>query len=213
MRVFFLDVGHRHKGEKLDPGAQHKGLSEIVLAGAYVQQAKLRLESLGYAVELVPEGHYYERHAWALKVARERYAGVRGLYLQCHINAHPNGTYALVRPDYRSKWGASAARTLATAIDAALPEVLSSRNDELYPDFVTANKNGRSTPNTSMRSWWTRGWECIDGIYASDTLCGAIIEPGFIDNAAHAALWTPEGLIRVGDALAQGCAQWAQSIA
>jgi len=44
----------------------------------------------------------------------------------------------------------------------------------------------------------------IDRMYSSETACGLCYEPGFIDTAAHAQMWTPEGLRRVGVALAEG---------
>lgn len=33
---------------------------------------------------------------------------------------------------------------------------------------------------------------------------GLVYEPGYLDYAGHAALWTKEGLIRVGESLARG---------
>lgn len=207
--VFFLDIGHRSKGSNPpDPGAQHQGRSEVTLATAYVERLATRLRARGYGVEIVPDGPYYSRHAWAIERARTVYAGRRGLYLQCHLNAG-GGRYSLVRPDHRSKWGAQAARLLATSLDLGLPEVEGSRSDELYPSAAAAEAAGRSITNSGLRSWWTRGWECIDGIYASSTLAGCIIEPGFIDGPTHGPLWTPEGLDRLAAALETGCAQWA----
>lgn len=209
--VFFLDIGHRDKGGPIpDPGASSGAFKEVPLATAYATHAAEVLRAAGHAVEMVPEGPYSSRHAWAIRRAAEAYPGMRGLYLQCHLNAG-KGRYALVRPDYRSKWGAQAARLLTTALDLGLAEVVGSRSDELYPSAKAAAAAGRSTSNKGLVSWWTRGWECLDGIYEAPTLCGAIVEAGFIDAPEHAALWQPDGLKRVGAALAAGCLQWAET--
>lgn len=50
-----------------------------------------------------------------------------------------------------------------------------------------------------------RGFGCIDGIYEGPAnITAVLLEPGFIDSAEHAGLWTAEGLQRIGRALAAG---------
>ena len=62
---------------------------------------------------------------------------------------------------------------------------------------------GRDVSGIGKRSWWTRGHNCISGIWSIPAVYGLIIEVGFIDQAAHAPLWTDEGIERCAAALAE----------
>jgi len=128
-------------------------------------------------------GDYHERHAAAVRLARAR-PNDKCLYLALHINAG-GGRYALTMYDARSVGGARAAGLIATALDAGLPEVTLGKVIGMVPT--------------------TRGWSCIDGIYAGPAnLCGVLVEPGFVDAPAHRALWTQDGLGRIAGALFAG---------
>ena len=191
MRIV-LDRGHGQKapGAPFDPGACAGGLREVDLAAGYIRVAAGEIRAAGHEVLLLDSGTYDDRHARALAWAAEA-PHKNALYVQCHVNAG-GGKYGVVEHDARSSWGRTAAACLADALDE-LPEV---PTVHVWPIDRT-----------------DRGWSCIDDIYASPTLAGLIFEPGFIDSPAHAALWTPAGLQRVGATLAEGVHRYARSIA
>lgn len=191
MRVI-LDRGHGKKAAAapFDPGVTRGALREVDLAAAYIEQARAKLAAAGHTVDLLDSGTYDERHAAAIALAA-RSPDPIALYVQCHVNAG-GGKYGLVEYDARSATGRKAALCLADALDE-LPEVPTARVLALHPD--------------------DRGWVCIDDVYASPTLCGVLYEPLFIDAAAHAALRTPDGLGRVGDALAEGVTRFVAALA
>ena len=182
-----LDRGHGQKapGAPFDPGCVSGALREVDLASAYIGHAEVRLRALGHRVEVIDSGTYDQRHARAIAWANG--AG-RALYVQCHVNAG-GGAYALVEHDARSRAGSRAADLMTAALDT-LPEVSTAKVHHLAPG--------------------ERGWVCIDDIWAAPTMCGVIYEPGFIDAPAHATLWTPDGLERIGAVLAEGVHRYAQ---
>ena len=192
--LVILDRGHGQKGRgaPFDPGTTFTApsiagggvLREVDLTSTYIGHAEVRLRQLGHRVELLDSGTYDARHAKAIELAAN---ASEALYVQCHVNAG-GGKYGVVEHDARSSWGRAAAACLADALDE-LPEVPTARVWELHAG--------------------ERGWVCIDDIYASPTMCGVVYEPGFIDSAAHSALWTPAGLERVGRALAEGVERYA----
>lgn len=190
MRVI-LDRGHGQKaaGASFDPGVTRGPLREVDLAAAYIDQCRAKLLAAGHAVDLLDRGTYDARHAAAIALAAQSSDPV-ALYVQCHVNAG-RGKYGMVEHDARSATGRKAALSLADALDE-LPEVPTARVLALHAD--------------------DRGWVCIDDIYASPTLCGVLYEPFFIDSAAHGPLCTPDGLRRVGDALAEGVMRFAASL-
>ena len=191
MRVI-LDRGHGQKaaGAPFDPGVVRGALREVDLAAAYIDQCRAKLLAAGHTVDLLDRGTYDERHAAAIALAAQSPDPV-ALYVQCHVNAG-GGKYGLVEHDARSATGRKAALSLADALDE-LPEVPTARVLALHPD--------------------DRGWVCIDDVYASPSLCAVLYEPFFIDSATHAALRSPDGLRRVGDALAEGVKRFAASLA
>lgn len=198
MDVVILD--RQHAGKRASPndaGAAfdfdgdgvkgEQGEREIDLTLLYGEFLATELAAVG--VEVVRygwpgfTGDYHERHAAAVKLAKGR-PGDRFLYCALHVNAG-GGLYALVEYDERSTKGKAAAEKVAAALDAKLPE-------------VSAGKvNGLKATE--------RGFACIDGIYAGPSNLSAILlEPGFIDAAAHRPLWTPDGLHRLAAALCDG---------
>lgn len=185
-----LDRGHGQKGRsaRFDPGAVHDTLVEVNLTHAYIAAAKLALEAAGHVVVVLVTGTYDQRHAVAIRLAAEH---TEALYIQCHVNAG-GGEYALVEYDRRS----SAGRRAASSIARALGELAG----------VTV---GQIRPLDSD----DRGWTCIDDIWAAPTMCGVLIEPGFIDSPEHAHLWTADGLRLVGAAIADGIEAYAEQLA
>lgn len=189
MRVI-LDRGHGQKAEgaSFDPGVTHQTVKEVDLTAAYIQHAVRALQPLGHEVYVIDSGTYDARHARAIALAAEAPA-VASIYVQCHINGG-GGAYGAVEYDARSAQGRVAADFLAEALKG-LPEIPRVKVIPLHAA--------------------DRGWVCIDDIYASKTMCGALFEPFFIDSTAHAPLQTPAGLARVGQALANGIEQYAKA--
>ena len=209
----FLDCGHGIKAasDPYDPGVCFGGLQEAAVVRSYVkvavrllEEAGLRIEEAGGArhkVFLIQDGTYDERHRRVAEWARQHGGG---LYVQNHVNAG-RGKYGLVRHDYRSSKGRKLAQRLAGWL-VSLPGVTMARTDELYPNADAARKCGNkpriAKDGSEDWGWWTRGWSCIDGIYPIPGVCGVVYEPGFLDSEEHAPLWTPDGIERVGGALA-----------
>lgn len=195
--LVILDRGHGQKGRgaPFDSGATFTApsiagggvLREVDLTSTYIGHAEVRLRQLGHRVELLDSGTYDARHAKAIELAAN---ASEALYVQCHVNAG-GGKYGAVEHDARSSAGRRAAAALADALD------------ELA-----------ETPTVHVWSLdpGERGWVCIDDIWAAPTMCGLIYEPGFIDAPSHGPLWTPEGLARVGGALAEGIRRYAAGI-
>jgi N-acetylmuramoyl-L-alanine amidase len=206
--IIFIDIGHGDKGagEPHDPGATFDGRVERTQAEDYARRlGEMLAAEPGVRVVTLGTGSYDSRHRAVIAQA----GAARGIYLQCHLNAG-RGTYALIRPDARSQQGARAAALVAAALDAALPEVTSHRSDPLYPSNAAAQAAGRKTDGVG--SWWTRGFNCIDGVWSAPRVCGLVVEPGFIDAPGHVSLWTPEGRQRVAEAIAAGLLQWRATL-
>jgi|688.fasta_scaffold363157_2 hypothetical protein len=180
------------------------GEREVDLVRAYVAAAATCARSHGHRVTVLEAGTYGQRHAEAVRIAGAD-PMARCVYLACHTNAG-GGTYGLLRPDYRSNGGLAVAERLAAGL-RRLPALSRVRIDPLYPDAATAGKAGRDVSNAGQIGWWTRGWGCIDGIYAGPAnLSAVLVEPFFIDAPAHRPLMTPAGLATVGQAIVRGCA-------
>lgn len=210
-----LDI--QHTGRKSRPGdlgaaydldsdghPGEPGEREVDLVRGYVTAAYAYANDRDLHGVVLTEGEYGTRHERAIKIAHEN-PGIRWAYLACHTNAG-GGRYALIRPDYRSKGGLAAPVGISLG---ALPEIAQVRYDPLYPIAMAAKANRRDVSTADKVAWWTRGWSCIDGIYAGPSnLCGVLVEPFFGDSTAHKPLTTPEGLARVGRALVDGVIAW-----
>lgn len=197
LEFYALDPGHGDKGDRYDPGATRGDLVEAIIVRRLVPVLVQKLRAAGANVYTPPDGAYSARHA-AVKAAAGKLWGV---YLQLHLNAG-GGRYALVRPDGRSSAGRAVSSKLAAELDAAIPELVGSRGDPVYSDSGAAARDGRDVSTEALRSWWTRGHNCIAGIYAVPAVYGLIVEVGFIDQPAHDPLWTDAGIERLADALA-----------
>lgn len=194
---YAIDAGHGDKGDRYDPGATRGDLVEALIVRRLVPVLVRKLRGKGADIYTPPEGPYSSRHA-AVKAAAGK---LRGVYLQIHLNAG-GGRYALVRPDGRSTAGRAVAAGIAATLDAALPELVGSRGDPVYSDSGAAARDGRDVGTEALRSWWTRGHNCISGIWTVPGVYGLIVEVGFIDQPAHDPLWTDAGVERIAAALA-----------
>lgn len=190
------------------------GEREVDLVRVYTPAAATYVTTRGGRATVLESGTYGQRHATAVRIAQSD-PSARCLYLANHTNAG-GGRYGLLRPDARSRAGAAAAAALGAVLGRRLPELSEVRLDPLYPDAATAAKAGRKPfvrpDRTEDWGWWTRGYACIDGIFAGPAnLTAVLVEPLFIDSAAHRALTTPAGLLRVGEALGEGAIAWASA--
>lgn len=186
MRVI-LDRQHLGKPSKPnDHGAVNGELRETDLTSAYIEHARDAILEAGGTVYTITDGEYGDRHKRAVAWAKQGSGPCA--YVACHINAG-GGKYALTEHDARSAGGKSLAWSVVTET-AKMAGIVGGK--------VVALKDGE------------RGLVCIDGIYAGPAgMSGIIYEPGFIDFAGHADLWTPAGLRLVGQALAKGVMAWA----
>lgn len=156
---------------------------EAELTPQYIAAIARAVEAGGHrAVVIDPAGaglraDYSERHRQAVGMARQWSAGP-AWYLAAHLNAGGND-YGLVGHDPRSSDGRRLAGHLSEAL-AACPVV--SR-------VVTA----------SLEGGWARGLPTVSGIYAGPAhLCGALLEPLFIDSTRHQRYIAAAGLDEVG---------------
>ncbi len=191
--------GDREPGRTWDPGAVHGTLQERALTGRVCELGEPILRAAGAEV-LVHDGPGYAREHDTAVAWLDARPGP-GLYCSVHANIG-GGDYVLVRPDFRSQAGRRAAAAIGDSLED-LPEVRAFRTDELYPSASEASRAHRR-PVAGSWEWWTRGWVCISGLWEAQRAPGVLVELGFLDSRAHAALWTDEGLLRVADRLAAG---------
>lgn len=188
MNLALLHIQHHHRLD--EPGAARGPLVERALVRAYLGECRARLLSAGLMVEVYdPEISTYEAIHYLAR-QRAKAAGVPALYIAGHVNAG-GGDYGLVGCDARSARGYEAAQVVARHLRAACPEVSRVQVAPLTPGCAIS----------------PRGFDCIDGVGAPGSpscLSGLLLEPGFIDQPRHAALWTEDGLRRLGYALADG---------
>ena len=173
-----LDRQHIGKPSRpLDLGAEREGLAEAVLVRRYLATAEDVLRAGGCVVVPMGDGDYSDRHARACAMRAD-------VYVAGHVNAGGgSGGYAFY--DSRS----AAGHLLARAVAARLGE---------FPEL-----RGASATACSGAAPWSNAWHTIRGVYEGRPV-GLCYEPCFIDQPAHAPLFTSDGLVRVGTALARG---------
>jgi len=178
MHTIVLDRGHHGKARD-ERGARNGALIEEVLVREYLRHTEDRLRDLGHR-PVIQSSHpgkgYTERWERADKYSPSA-------YVQCHINAG-GGNYGLVGHDHRSTKGPELAAHIVGALHAECPELARCMTQPCHP----------------KPHWTKRMYAVISGVRA----VAVVYEPGFIDTDAHHTMWTPEGLRRVGVALADG---------
>lgn len=165
---------------------------EAQLTPLYLLAMERRLMEMGHRVVCMSDGSYAERHARAGALARSHAAGAGPVvYCAAHLNA-AGGDYGLLMHDHRSEGGRALAEALRPVLGSACPEL---RRVLVYP----------ARPG----DWTERALYCLQGIYQTRAV-GLVLEPCFVDRPEHRPLLTPEGLARIGRALAEGLHAWAQ---
>jgi N-acetylmuramoyl-L-alanine amidase len=159
--------------------------AEANLTPVYIAAAVEALHAAGIDTLVIEAGSYADRHRQANAVARARPRS-SVVYVACHLNAG-GGSHGLVIHDPRSAGGKALAVAVADGLKAGLPEL-------------------KAVKAASWEQGYPRAKGTIEGIYAGPgNISGVCFEPFFVDNPSVAAvLATPEGLARVGRALAEG---------
>ena len=190
-RTVFLDRQHSgqiHKPHSYGAFCNIVGRHEADLTAEYLLAAERSLREFGIAVIPISDGRYSERHARVLEYAAK--AQGRTVYVAAHLNAG-GGDYSCAFYDHRSKMGKNCASHVADAM-GELPELRRSLAKPATPEDWT--KNAHAT---------------IGGVYVGRP-CGLCFEPCFVDNDDHKQLLEPEGLVRIGRALAEGIHNWME---
>ncbi len=160
---------------------------EAMLTPGYILAAERRLVELGHEVIALSDGSYAARASRAIGYAAD-------VVIACHVNAG-GGDHGLVVHTPGSIKGADLARHVLDALGLACPELRRTIRG-VYAD------DGAKTPI------YTRAATCI-GPYARARPVAAVFEPGFLDREEHRSMFTPEGLDRIGVALAEGLHRYA----
>lgn len=182
----FLDRQHLGKpGKWNDEGAKNAEVTETYLTSQYIFAAENHLRMMGIDVCVLTDGWYKERHARV-----NQYAEGKCVYIACHINAG-GGAYGASFYDHRSSAGSALAHQVNIALANACPELQSVKRIECKPG-----------------DWTEHAYNTIKNVGRPVALC---FEPLFIDCAEHQPLCLPEGIRRVGIALAEGIANYLHS--
>lgn len=140
--------------------------------------ARLLLEA-GIVVELAAAGPYPTRR----RAARDAGASA---YVACHANAGVQVDYGLLL---------HAGDDRSVSLMQAVEVTLRARAPELRRIVVGQAGTG---------GWSAASLELIAGVGCP----GLLFEPGSLDRPEHDPLWAPDGLVRVGTALAEGILAW-----
>ena len=164
---------------------------EARLVPRYLAEAYRVLAAADHEVEVYATGSYESREAHALEVA-SLVPGARVGYVQAHCNAG-GGDYGLIGWRTQSPASQALADRIAAALRAACPELAGVRS-------VDANAEA-----------WPRMYRILVGIPLGSGIAAVCYEPCFVDCPAHRPLLAPEGLARIGQALARGLGLWGET--
>jgi len=200
MALIVLDRQHSGKPRKpwdrgagfdLDGDGQVEVVEqEAILTPVYGLQAGIRLIEAGHHVIPISDGSYSERHARARAMEAD-------IYVALHINMG-GANRGVGFYDRRSGAGKVLAGFVAAQLGAHCPELGSYRRLACYDD--------RAEP----QPWLFNPWATIRGVYQGRPV-GLCYEPFQLNHPSHRALASPEGLARVGAALAAGIIDYLES--
>jgi len=187
-----LDRGHVG-GTGGRAGAEYGPLKEDRLTREYMAATEDALRDRGYEVIVYSDGPYKHR--------QQRAAAIRAdVYVACHVNSghrtDEDLDFGAVFHDARSTMGAELAESI--------------RQELLHLPALVATGGAVAMGVKADGQPWQRN------VLSTISLCydrhpiGICYEPGMIDYPAHAPLWTPEGLLQVGEALANGIAAYLE---
>tara|TARA_Y100001963_G_scaffold145456_1_gene219101 strand:+ start:761 stop:1354 length:594 start_codon:yes stop_codon:yes gene_type:complete len=191
--IIFLDRQHAGQNRRrksmgasrdLDgDGKQSIHETEAYFTALYGLACEVRLKELGYDVITISDGSYAERHK---RCNAYQASGEDGIYIALHCNAG-GGLYGAMFYDARSGNGPALAKAIASKV-GALPEL-----------------TGGCRAIAALPDGWTKNaLYTIRGVRAV-AICA---EPAFIDTPAHRPLFTASGMKRIGEAMAEGIAQY-----
>ena len=180
--MIFLDRQHLGVPNRWNSqGAANAEVTETYLTSQYIFHAENYLIKQGYDVCVIADGWYTSRH----RRVNDYCADINGkcVYIACHVNAG-GGSYAASFYDHRSASGGILAHSINLRLSNACPELTDAKAIPATPD-----------------DWTKNAYNTIRNVGKPVSIC---FEPLFIDNPNHKPLTTPEGIKRVGVALAQG---------
>jgi len=187
-----LDRGHVG-GTGGRAGAEFGPLKEDRLTREYMAATEDALRDRGYEVIVYCDSTYKNRQLRAAAVGAD-------VYVACHVNSG-------ARNDVDLDFGA-AFHDARSSNGAELGEHI--RQELLHlPPLVATGGAVSMGVKASAERWQRNVLSTISLCYDRKPI-GICYEPGFIDHAGHGALWTSEGLVQVGEALANGIASYLE---
>lgn len=192
-----IDVQHRGKPDKPgDRGAHWLGVDEVDVSTLYAAEVDRELRRLGHTIHWLGCGSYPSR--WALS---DSYGA--DVFLACHLDAGlagRAGDRGFVLHDHRSTRGATLAQLVAADLTAHLPWHVSA---------VPCRPDDDGEPRDED---YSEAHSCIRGVRA----VALVLEPGFLDGARGAQLWTDPALrhrtcVVIGQAVAVAIDAWGRA--
>jgi len=188
-----LDRGHVG-GTGGRAGAEYGPLKEDRLTREYMAATEDALRDRGYEVVVYSDSTYKHRQLRAAAIRAD-------VYVACHVNSG-------ARDDVDLDFGA-VFHDARSGNGAELGESIRQELLHLAPLVATGGAVSMAVKANGQR-WQQNVLSTISLCYDRHPI-GICYEPGFIDHPGHGGLWTSEGLVQVGEALANGIASYLES--
>lgn len=165
--------------------------AEAIWTGWLSMAIEINLRKFGHSVIPITDGSYSERHARVNNYTQvyQRTNDGPVVYIALHLNAGAGGNYGAFFYDYRSGAGADLSQNIADSMQLEIQEIPSVKTIPATPD-----------------NWTKNAYYTIKNVKKPVSICS---EPLFIDNETHKTLLNPEGLNRLGYAIARGINNWS----
>jgi N-acetylmuramoyl-L-alanine amidase len=165
---------------------------EAAFTMLYGLAAYMHLKGMGHRVYLITHTDYKDRHKWANSIGADAYVAM-------HMNAG-GGSYSAVFYDHRTRdhWG----KALAENIDQQLGGIAE----------IGGNRRVWDTDSRPQGQGWRKNaHSTIEGVKRAASI---VFEPLFLDTPKpdQKALLTPDGMQRIGLALANGIDAWGKTL-